>query len=251
MARIEEYVLRKSMGEHLPAPPACIADIGGGNGRHAFYMAQLGYQVWLCDITRELVEDAARRNKDASPPLVRVELADARSLTWPDEYADAAMLLGPMYCLADRRDRNAVLRETLRVLKPGAPLLVQFFSRVAALRSLLEVAPATAGIFDWRSFLHDGVFADKRIPDFLRVHYFSTPAEALEELRSAGLRVREIRGMDGPAPSFGQRNLADAPDEIIAQWGEIACTLGEIPDYRCASTHLLAVAHKPVAGGAR
>jgi SAM-dependent methyltransferase len=248
-ARIEEYVLRKALDENLPAPPALIADIGGGNGRHAFHLAQLGYQVRLCDVTPELVADAGRRNAAAVSPLDNVECCDARELPWPDAWADAALLLGPMYCLADCDDRITVLHEARRILKPGAPLFTQFLSRVAALRSLLEAAPAAGGIFDWREFLRTGIFSSERMPDFFRIHHFSTPAEAVRELNDAGLELGLIRGMDGPASSFGQRKLADAPDHIIRQWGEIAYALGEVPEYQSTATHLLVVAHKPVVVG--
>lgn len=243
-ARVEEHVLRKTLDENLPAPPATVVDIGGGNGRHGFHLTGLGYRVWLCDITPELVADARRRNADAAAPLARVELCDARSLMWPDECADAALLLGPMYCLSDSSERIAVLREALRVLKPGAPVFVQYLSRIAALRQLIEVAPAAAGVFDWQAFMRRGVFADGDMPEFFRIHYFSTPEEALSEMRLAGLRAGMIRGMDGPASIVGQRNLVDAPARIVTQWGEIAYAVGADPEYRSTSTHLLGVARK-------
>jgi SAM-dependent methyltransferase len=248
-ARIEEYVLRKALAENLPAPPALVADIGGGNGRHAFHLAQLGYRVRLCDLTQKLVADARRRNTTAASHLDSVDCCDARELPWPDACADAVLLLGPMYCLADRGDRIAVLREARRVLRPEAPLFAQLLSRVAALRSLLEAAPGAGGIFDWQDFLRTGIFRSERMPDFFRIHYFSTPAEARRELADAGLEPGLVRGMDGPASSFGQRKLADAPDHIIRQWGEIAYALGEAADYRSTATHLLAVARRPAAVG--
>ncbi len=243
-ARVEEHVLRRALRENLPTPPAMVADIGGGNGRHGFHLTGLGYRVWLCDITPELVEDAKRRNAEAAAPLERVELADARRLAWPDESADAALLLGPMYCLRDGAERMAVLREALRVVKPGAPVFVQYLSRIAALRQLIEVAPAAAGGFDWKAFMRSGVFTGGEMPEFFRIHYFSTPEEALAEMRLAGMRSAMIRGMDGPASIVGQRNLVDAPARIVSHWGEIAYAVGADPEYRSTSTHLLGVARK-------
>jgi ubiquinone/menaquinone biosynthesis C-methylase UbiE len=247
-ARIEEYVLRRCMRDLLPPPEATVVDIGGGNGRHALYLAEQGYQVLLGDVTPELVDDARRRATASGLRLAAAEVCDARSLPWPDASADGGLLLGPMYCLADAAQRMAVLREARRVLKPGAPLFVQFFSRVAALRSILEVAPATVGLFNWADFLAEGHFTDDQVPDYLRVHYFATADQARAELTAAGLKVHTLRGMDGPAPSYGQRNLADAPEPIVRQWAEIAYVVGASPEYRCTSTHLLAVAHRPPQG---
>ena len=47
-ARIEEAVLQRSLRHHLPAAPVDVADVGGGNGRHAFTLAAWGYSVSLC-----------------------------------------------------------------------------------------------------------------------------------------------------------------------------------------------------------
>lgn len=38
--RTKEIILR-----HLPPPPAVVADIGGGRGRNALWLARLSYQV--------------------------------------------------------------------------------------------------------------------------------------------------------------------------------------------------------------
>jgi ubiquinone/menaquinone biosynthesis C-methylase UbiE len=243
-ARVEEYVLNKALRQHLPAVPANILDVGGGNGRHSFHLAKEGYSISLCDITEELLSDARRRNETSEFPLTEIAQCDARELAWPDEYAHAALLLGPMYCLQDRADRAAVLREVRRVLSPGAPLFIQFLSRIAALRSVLEVAAVPADIFDWSSFVRSGVFTESRLPDFFRIHYFTTPAGALSEIEEAGFHATTLRGMDGPASIFGQRALVDAPEGIIGQWGEVAWTIGADPEYRSTSTHLLAVTYK-------
>jgi SAM-dependent methyltransferase len=243
--RIEEYVLRRAFRRHLPPAPAYVADVGGGNGRHAFHLGELGYAVALCDVTPALVEDARRRNARAAAPLDSIELCDARSLPWPSESCDAAVVLGPMYCLERAADRARALGEVARILRPGAPAFFQFFQRVAGLRSLLEGAPAVAGLFDWRGFLRTGTFSQPHIPDLLRLHYFTTTAQARSEVRAVGFEIVEARGMDGPSPGFGQGNLAAAPERIVEQWGEIADELGGTEEYLATSTHLLLVARRP------
>lgn len=243
-ARVEEYVLHKTFESSMPAAPASVMDIGGGNGRHAFYLAALGYRVSLCDITKYLVDDAELRNASAEHVLEGIELCDARDLPWPSECADAVLLLGPLYCLTDRNERAAVLREALRILKPGAPVFAQFISRIGALRQLIELGQAGGGIIDWDGFLRDGVFSSVRVPQFFQLHYFTTAREAADEMRTAGLRDVSIRGMDGPASLVGQRALAEAPRKIIRQWGEVAYVIGADPEYRSTSNHLLAVAYK-------
>ena len=70
-ARIEEYVLSRVIREQFPDPTAVVADIGGGNGRHAFRLAGEGYAVWLCDVVEEMAADAQQRNASAAAELGR------------------------------------------------------------------------------------------------------------------------------------------------------------------------------------
>src|SRR5208283_972831 len=91
--RTTEIVLRR-----LPAAPAVIADIGGGPGRYALWLASLGYQVEHRDLmplhVSQLQADAA------GVPGIRAAIADARELDLPDASADAVLLFGPLYHLA-------------------------------------------------------------------------------------------------------------------------------------------------------
>lgn len=243
-ARIEKYVLHRAMREYLPPPPATVVDIGGGNGRHAFHLAEGGYEVHLCDVTPGLVADARRRADVMAVAPASLQVADARELPWSDGAADAALLLGPLYSLLDAGDRLRALREASRVVRPGGIVLIQFFTRVGGLRWVLEAAPAVARRFDWQGFLGSGVFTDEHIPDGMRTHYFSTPAEAVEETRTAGWSVVHLQGMDAPAPGTGQMHLAKAPQNIVDQWGEIAYELGGDRENLSAGTHLLLVARR-------
>jgi len=45
-----EFVRTQALLErYLPAPPAVIADVGGGPGRYALWLAERGYRVHLVD----------------------------------------------------------------------------------------------------------------------------------------------------------------------------------------------------------
>ena len=97
----------------LPAPPAAIADVGGGAGIHAAPLAARGYEVHLVDPVAGHVEQAAGLG------LASALVGDARELPFEDERFDAVLLLGPLYHLHERADRVAALAEARRVVKPG------------------------------------------------------------------------------------------------------------------------------------
>ena len=82
--RTQEIVLRR-----LPAAPAVVADIGGGPGRYAVWLAELGYEVEHRDVMDLHVEQLQM----SGHPLVRTAVGDARSLDLPDSSVDAVLLL--------------------------------------------------------------------------------------------------------------------------------------------------------------
>src|SRR5262245_55472810 len=128
LARTQELLRR-----YLPPPPAVVADVGGGPGRYAGWLAGLGYEVHLTDLVPlhlAQAEEASRARPDR--PVASVTVGDARALARPDGGTDAVLLLGPLYHLTDRADRLAALREARRVLRPGGVLVAAAISRFAS-----------------------------------------------------------------------------------------------------------------------
>ncbi|MFI7107139.1 class I SAM-dependent methyltransferase [Nonomuraea sp. NPDC050227] len=94
--RLEFWRTRDVLRRTLPPPPARVLDVGGGTGVHAEWLLADGYEVDLLDPVPLHVERAAR------VPGLRARVGDARRLPVPDGGADAVLLLGPLYHLADR-----------------------------------------------------------------------------------------------------------------------------------------------------
>jgi ubiquinone/menaquinone biosynthesis C-methylase UbiE len=111
--RTKEILLRS-----LPPGRRVILDIGGGTGLYAEWLAQLGYDSHLIDITPGHIEVARSKRNGVSS----AEIGDARDLAWPDASADVILLLGPLYHLVDAADRLLALAEARRVLRPGGLL---------------------------------------------------------------------------------------------------------------------------------
>jgi SAM-dependent methyltransferase len=103
--------MKDILGRYLPPLPAMIADIGGGSGRYALWLAEHGYQVYHRDLVelhvQQLLDELARH-----PGLaIDTTSGDARQLGLPDASMDALLLLGPLYHLPRHRDRVQALTE--------------------------------------------------------------------------------------------------------------------------------------------
>jgi hypothetical protein len=71
---------KEILQRRLPAAPAIIADIGGGPGRYALWLAELGYTVEHRDLVSLYVEQL----QGSSGSMVHADVGDARDLDLPD-----------------------------------------------------------------------------------------------------------------------------------------------------------------------
>ena len=110
-----------------------IADVGGGSGPYAFWLAEKGHEVSLFDLMPNHIEEAVSINKKAPNPLTRIETADVRSLELEPQQYDVVLLLGPMYHLTDANERSLVLRKVADWLSPKGVGYVAYISRFASM----------------------------------------------------------------------------------------------------------------------
>jgi SAM-dependent methyltransferase len=241
--RTRELLLR-----YLPPAPARVLDVGGGAGAYACWLAGLGYEVALVDPVPRHVE-AARRACAGHPAraIASAREGDARDLPFGDESQDAVLLLGPLYHLPERADRQRALREAARVARPGAPVLAAAISRFASLLDGLATDalrdPAFAAIVE--RDLADG----RHRNDTGRIEYFTTayfhrPEELGAEVGAAGLELEAVLGIEGPGwltAGFAER-WADAEGRAHILWA--ARTAESESSLIGVSAHLLAVARR-------
>lgn len=108
-------------------PPAEILDIPTGFGRHAIPLARLGFHVTGADRSDVQLSEARRIAGEVDwPQWVQ---ADFRDLPFDDDRFDAVLcLFSSIGYRGEEGDREA-FREFLRVLRPGAALVVETMHR--------------------------------------------------------------------------------------------------------------------------
>jgi Methyltransferase domain len=124
--------------------------------------------------------------------LASADVGDARTLRFPDESADAVLMLGPLYHLTDRADRVRALAEARCVCRRGGVVIAAAISRFAStldgLRGgyLLDSAFASIADRDVRDGRHRNPTGD---PRYFTTAYFHRPEEMAAECVGAGLNV--------------------------------------------------------------
>ncbi|TNC21013.1 class I SAM-dependent methyltransferase [Amycolatopsis alkalitolerans] len=235
--RTKEIALR-----HLPDPPATIADIGGGPGHNAVWLAGLGYRVEH----RDLMPLHVAQPREECRREIRTAVADARDLDLADASVDAVLLLGPLYHLRRREDRLRALGEARRVVRPGGPVLVAAISRWAPrldgeLRLRLyerypQVRAETTRVerTGWLPPLFPGSFTG----------YCHRPRQLRAELRDAGLSVLDLVAVEGMAfmlADLDERMNDPRAREVVL---DAARALERVPELLGAGGHLPAVAKR-------
>jgi ubiquinone/menaquinone biosynthesis C-methylase UbiE len=237
---------RDLLGRFLPPVPSTILDIGGGPGGHACWLAALGYDVHLIDITPlhvELARQASTRQPEA--PLASAVVGDARALSWDAATADAVVLFGPLYHLTNRSDRLQTLREANRVLRPGGVLLAVAISRFAS---------ALDGLC--RGFLKDRQFAEIVFqdladgqhrnptdrPEYFMDTFFHHPDELRAEVAEAGFMTFRVYGVEGPGWLLSDFDNWWKNDEHHDRLMQLARAVETESSLLAASAHLMAVA---------
>lgn len=236
-----ELVLR-----HLPPAPAVVADIGGGPGRYALWLASLGYAVELRDVVPLHVEQA-RTAADEGGLAVVARVGDAREVDLPDASVDAALLLGPMYHLLAADDRARCLHELRRVLRPGG---VAFVAAISRWSPRLHAQLVRRGYRDFPNMPRElpGVERTGVMPPLAEggfVGYAHRPGDLREEVEAAGFECLDLVSVEGLAfalPDLDER-LADATDRSVVF--DTARALERVPELLGIGPHLLATVRRP------
>ena len=239
---------RTLLERYLPEPPAVVADVGGGPGRYAVWLAERGYRVHLIDPVPLHVEQArAAAGGRPGAVLASAEVGDARALRLPDASADAVLLLGPLYHLPERADRLQALAEARRVCRLGGVVIAAAISRFAStldgLRAGYLEDPSFAAVAagDLRDGRHRNPTGD---PAYFTTAYFHRPDDLGEECTAAGLKHEATLGVEGPAWLLPDLDARLADERRRAVLLESLEALEAEPSVLGVSAHLLAVARR-------
>ena len=235
LERTKEILRRR-----LPPAPAIVADIGGGPGRYALWLADLGHTVHH----RDLMELHVDELRAAGHRSIQTAVGDARHLDLPDSSVDAVLLLGPLYHLPERAERIQAMREAGRIVRPGGPVFIAAISRWA---------PRLDGVLQERLYEQNPDFLDLLpavertgnlppvVPDGF-VGYTHRPGELAEEVSAAGLRLADLVGVEG-LPLAGSDMQSRVEDPVA--WEvllDAARAIERVPELMGLSPHLLATA---------
>lgn len=115
MRYIEKYL---KSGDH-------ILEIGAGTGRYSHALARQGYIVNAVELIQHNI-DIFSKNTLAGENI-SVTQGNALDLSaFPDNHYDITLLLGPLYHLYNKADKQQAIREAIRVTKQGGIIFAAY-----------------------------------------------------------------------------------------------------------------------------
>ena len=106
-------------------PGDYVLEIGAGTGRYSHVLARQGYTVDAVELIEHNIEIFQKNT--LTNENISVVKGNALDLSvFPDEQYDITLLLGPLYHLYNKEDKQQAIREALRVTKQGGVIFAAY-----------------------------------------------------------------------------------------------------------------------------
>ncbi|GAB3522189.1 methyltransferase domain-containing protein [Photobacterium alginatilyticum] len=229
--------------ETFTQPAKKLTELGAATGRYSIYYAQKGLEVTAVELVPELVsqleDNAAEQGVELS--IHEANVTDVHFV--PDSSQDIVLILGPLYHIQNESDRQAVIKEAHRILKPNGVAAFAYISRffVAGLLAKMSSALVTPLVL---GELHEtGLVTSKDVDAFFRTGYFATPAEVEDLAQSAGFNIEKHVATDGFGRYIGAEinSLSESEYQAWLQHHLLVCSE---PSLLGSSNHGLVIARK-------
>jgi len=115
MRYIEKYI----------KPGDRVLEIGAATGRYSHALARQGYTVDAVELVEHNIEIFRKNIQDGEK--VSITQGNAMDLSaFPDNVYDITLLLGPLYHLYTKEDKQQAIREAIRVTKRGGVIFIAY-----------------------------------------------------------------------------------------------------------------------------
>jgi ubiquinone/menaquinone biosynthesis C-methylase UbiE len=202
--RLEFIVTMHFLKKYLPKD-GLILDAGGGPGRYTIELARNGYDVVLFDLSRECLKEAEKNIRNAGVKnrlrkVIQGSVTDMSEFT--DESFDAAVCLGALSHLVEKKDRESAASELVRVTKVGKPIFVSAINLYGVFRTVLERIQHEMLAPSHRSMFSQGVHRaewHKNEPDYqgFTDAYFFLPPELKGLFERHGVETLDMATCEG------------------------------------------------------
>lgn len=238
-----EFELTKRYINRYIKPGDKVLDIGGGPGRYSLYLAAMGCDVTLFDLSSANVE-FAKEQANAQGVSLKAFVGDVREVdSIISEQYDHILLMGPLYHLLQESDRVKALEASLKCLKQNGVIFVSFISSYAGIIYSMKYEPQLIMEKDleiqYKLFEEDLPFSG----DSFTQTYFYRHKDVSPFMAQFPLEKMHFFGQESIlAPC--EESIKAQPEEVIDKWLDLAEKVCEREDLLSYSEHLMYIGRK-------
>lgn len=192
-----EFLTTTHMLKGIVSEGACILDVGAGAGVYSFYYAERNHKVVAIDITPKHIEKINEKSKQTGLSIDAHEGNAADLSRFDSDSFDFVMCFGPMYHLTALDDRNACIKECLRVLKKGGYLAIAYINKYSVIPMLATRDPKFIRNSVIEKVINEGVIVEGDEDCFWTDAYFTSPDEIEAYLTNFDIIPVDHVGTDG------------------------------------------------------
>lgn len=198
---LEKIIVLEVIEQHLEKG-ATIFDLGGGAGRYTYELALRSFQMYLADLSPDLIAIAEKKLStfEGAANVKNIEVANAIDLSHiKDATFENVLLFGPLYHLTKPEEIITCLKEVHRVLKPDGRLIASYIPYHCGISSILARSfrsPAQVDVPTFVRVFNEGVFNNQSNTGFQEGNYIKTE-NLLSSLASAGFKKQLLRSIRG------------------------------------------------------
>lgn len=198
--KLEYEMTMKSLNKYLPKT-GVILDLGGATGVYTFPLAKKGYQMYLADLSPDLIEKAREKSAKAGlDNIISCDVVNAIDLSiYENEQFDAVLLFGPLYHLLDKNEREQCVKEVNRVLKKDGKVFASFIPYLSGNIAIVDRFfrhPEQVNVENLRATFNSGKFNNLDNNGFQEGYYPTSKEieELFEENNFEKITTFSIRG---------------------------------------------------------
>jgi S-adenosylmethionine-dependent methyltransferase len=247
-ARLERHqqerdVTWRYLDKYLPKSGK-ILEIGAATGAYTIPLAKRGYNVTAVDLAPKNINALKKRvTRNKLQKNVQCLVADGRELKGvPGKDFDVVLLMGPLYHLVLKEDREKAVKEAYNRLKMGGVILSTLVSRYGIWGTIMAKLPFLIDRQeDLRSVFEKG--RDAKVPAGGFRGYFATVKEVKPLHERVGFKTLVLAGIE-PANAVADEAYSALKGVRRKLWLDLLFSISTEPSIIGASDHLLYIGVK-------
>ncbi len=218
-----------------------ILEVGAGTGRYSVSLAKEGYEVDALEYTKHNLEIMNEKIAKEGVTGIRTHHGTALDLgKFADESFEITLVLGPMYHLYTKEDKEKAMAEAIRVTKQGGYIFVAYCMNEA---TMLQYVFGKGNLWDcMNNHMLTGDFncisEEKDLFELVRI-------EAINELNGKFSEIERIKIVAADGATNYMRECIDSMDDATFEmWMKYHFTICERTDLIGATHHSLDILKK-------